>query len=84
MLTFKIAKFSYNLIGTLLNDTYLKDAQKIDIDRIGEYNCLNLINIPHELHNGPKQTLRLPIKIVAMPNEQRVMIRPAKILFFNR
>ena len=56
----------------------------MDIDLIGDYNCLNLIHIPHELPDVPKQTVRLPIKIVAMMNEQKVMIRPSKILYFNR
>ena len=44
------------MIGTLVNGTYLKNPQKIEIDWVGEYHCLQTIRVPSELpnsdHNG--------------------------------
>ena len=37
------------MIGTLVNGTYLKNPQKIEIDWVGEYHCLQTIRVPSEL-----------------------------------
>ena len=77
-------------IGTLVNGTYLKNPQKIEIDWIGEYHCLQTIRIPSELpnsdnnNNNNKEVVKLPIKVVEMLEQQKIMIRPSQIMYFNR
>ena len=68
------------MIGTLVNGTYLKNPQKIEIDWVGEYHCLQTIRVPSELpnsvDNGHKdEVIRLPIKVVEMFGQQKIMYK---------
>ena len=73
------------MIGKLVNQTYLVDARKIDIDWIGDYKCMQVIRIPNDLSREPSKTrVKLPVKIIPMLPEQKIMVRPSKIMYFNR
>ena len=73
------------MLGRVLNNTYLVDARNIKIGWIGNYKCMPVIRIPTELSLDPlKSRMKLPIKIFPMLAEQKVMVRPSKIMYFNR
>ena len=73
------------MIGKLVNNTYLIDVRNIDIDWIGDYKCLQVIRVPTDLSGEPSKTrVKLPVKIIPMLAEQKIMVRPSKIMYFNR
>ena len=81
------------VFGILVNGTYLKNPQKIEIDWVGEYHCLQTIRVPSELQPNysddnaagqHKEVIRLPIKVIEMFGQQKIIIRPSQIMYFNR
>ncbi len=73
-------------IGKLVNDTYLVDVVEMDSLSTSDYNCVKTIKIkkPEVTQKSRGKVIKLPVKIVANPEESRVHIRSSKILFFNR
>ena len=60
-------------------------AQEMSSVVFGESNCLQVIQVPIiENQDEAESSLRLPMKVFAIPEEQRIMIRPSKIMNFNR
>ena len=75
----KVAK-----MGTLKNQMYLENVRNIIVES-GQYTKdFHVIKIP-DYKEDSKGTTKLPIKVVVMPNDQsRIMVRPSRILYFNR
>ena len=74
------------ILGNLRNNTYLTNARKILNIRFRQSNCLKMIDIPkmeETIPNGESK-IRLPLKVFSLVDEQRIMIRPSKIMYFNR
>ena len=73
------------IIGELINSTYLVNARQVKVDFIGEYKCMQVICIPTELSGEPLiSQVKIPLKIIPMIAEQRIMVKPSKIMYFNR
>jgi len=77
-------KVKYAMMG-VLNGTYLEEAEMVDLEKVAEYQCIPVIKMP------PKDPQIKPQKILSpftISNDnksvQRIMIRPAKIMFYNR
>ena len=75
-------------MGNLSNNTYLTNARKIVnvIVRVQKTYCLNILEIPttNETIKSEEIKIRLPLKVFSLIDELRIMIRPSKILNFNR
>ena len=78
-------------VGNLVNNTYILETQSQVINDIsfGQYECMKILKIPEKLKpiipqykNNSK--IRLPLKVFALPQEHRIMVRPSKILNYNR
>ena len=78
-------------VGNLKNNTYILETQSPDINdiRFKQYECMKILKIPEKPNpiipkykNDTK--IRLPLKIFALPQEHRIMVRPSKILNYNR
>ena len=48
------------------------------------YNCLKVIAIPSRDPTKPMKTIKLPVYIEYLPQDQYVSVRPSKFLYFNR
>ena len=74
-------------IGLLRNGTYLSNLQRVDI-KTGKYRDAVIVKVPRDLLKLEKKQIKsltkLPIRIIAMPSKQRLMIRPSRIMYFNR
>ena len=75
-----------SLIGTLKNHTYLTNFREINVESTEDFKCLKVIrtsnNVPFK--NSHKGIVKLPLKIIGLPEEQRILVRPSKIMFFIR
>ena len=80
-------------IGTLQNGTILKNARRLSEIETGKYLSTVTVKIPLndssliKLNNQTTQpwVIKLPLKIVAVPsNVQRLIVRPSRIMYFNR
>jgi hypothetical protein len=73
------------MMGKLVNDSYLEDVRKIDVDWIGEYKCLTVLRLPKIDDSDEKiAKFRLPVKIIGVPSQARIIVRPSKMMYFNR
>ena len=53
--------------------------------QIGKTDCLCIVTVSNEKETTIKEeVVRMPIKIIARPEEQRILVRPSKMLFFTR
>ena len=69
--------------GRLVNDTHLIiDSKPIDF-KVAKYKSLHIIKGENE-HQKQKGLMKMPIRIVSMPQEQRIMVKPSNVLYFNR
>ena len=72
------------IIGVLRNLSHVDNITQIDV-KIGRYRGLHIVSVFENRKVGHVQnTTKLPFKIFAKPSEQRLMIRPSQILYFNR
>ena len=71
-------------MGTLINGSRLVNATKIDVDWVGEYNCMNILRIPKADQEVGQESLFLPVKVVMDLRGQRILVKPSKMLYFNR
>ena len=73
-------------IGALTNQTYFQNSQKIQ-PKFTDYNCVKVISSVHP-HQGIRVTKttsdKLPLKIAYDVTENRLIVRPSNILYFNR
>ena len=74
------------LKGKMVENSFLKDAKEVKISKIGQYNCLQVIKTEEiEGHQTKQEDLiRLPVKIFSSIKDQRILIRPGKLLYYNR
>ena len=73
------------ILGTLVNGSHLLNPLKIELDWVGEYNCMQVLRIPKEISGEPlDHKVKLPSTILGLPESQRVMVKPPKMMFFNR
>ena len=75
------------IIGKLSNNgSFLENAQEIFGKNIwhADYNCLKVIAIPSRDPTKPMKTIKLPVYIEYLPQDQYVSVRPSKFLYFNR
>ena len=73
------------ILGTLVNGSHLLNPLKIELDWVGEYNCMQVLRIPKEISGEPlDHQVKLPSTILGLPESQRVMVKPSKMMFFNR
>ena len=73
------------ILGTLVNGSHLLNPLKIELDWVGEYNCMQVLRIPKEISGEPlDHKVKLPSTILGLPESQRVMVKPSKMMFFNR
>ena len=74
------------VIGNLENNTYLTNTREIMNIMFEQSSCLNLIKLSsvNETIKRDKPNIRLPLKVYSLFDEHRIMIRPSKILNFNR
>ena len=73
------------ILGTLVNGSHLLNPTKIELDWVGEYNCMQVLRIPKEV-SGEVLTHKVKTQssIVGVPESQRIIARPSKMMFFNR
>lgn len=73
------------ILGTLVNGSHLLNPLKIELDWVGEYNCMQVLRIPKEVSGEPlDHKVKLPSTILGLPESQRVLVKPSKMMFFNR
>ena len=69
-------------IGTLRDQNHLDQVRNIVVET-GQFNEIRVIKVP-TFQISQENSMKLPMKIIALPSEQRIMIRPSRILYFNR
>jgi len=73
------------ILGTLVNGSHLLNPLKIELDWVGEYNCMQVLRIPKEVSGEPlDHKVKLPSTILGVPESQRVIVKPSKMMYFNR
>ena len=72
-------------VGKLLNETWLENTRELKNVQIGEHNCIKTIKMDetHEL-SFRGNIIEIPLKILYVPEEQRITSHPAKMLYFNK
>lgn len=70
-------------IGTLRDQNHLDQVRNIVVET-GHFNDIRVIKVPPTFQISQENSMKLPMKIIALPSEQRIMIRPSRILYFNR
>ena len=77
-------------IGTLQNGTFLKNVRRISEIETEKYLSIVTVKIPPndsliQLNNQTQPwAVKLPLKIIAIPSNQRLIVRPSRIMYFNR
>ena len=75
------------VMGKLKNNSKLQEVKEIDLEH-GDFKCLKIIRIPTKFANSAvinsEKYVKLPLKVIAAPHEQRIVIRPSKIMYFLR
>ena len=72
------------IIGKLSNGFFLENAQEISVNWHADYKCLKVIALPSRDPTKPIKTVKLPVYIEYLPQDQYVMVRPSNFLYFNR
>ena len=79
-------------IGTLQNGNILKNVEKLLEFEIRKYLKTISVKVPSHYssrlevndHTHSPVVLELPMKIIAIPSNRRLIIRPSRIMYFNR
>ena len=70
-------------VGKLLNDTWLENTRELKTVQIREHNCIKTIKMDNT-HELKENIIEIPLKVVYVPEEQRITSHPAKMLYFNK
>ena len=74
----------YSLMGTLVNGTVLDKAQLVNIKKVGVHKEIQVIEMPTWDPNERLQSLKLSTKVYYDELNQRLFLKPAKMLYYNR
>lgn len=69
--------------GTLVNGTFMANSSLVQIDGIGELNCIKMIKTS-KIKDVEDPFMRLPVRLFPSIKDQRIFVRPNKVLYFNR
>ena len=73
------------ILGTLKNGSHLLNPMKIELDWVGEYNCMQVLRIPKEVSGEVlNHKVRLPSSILGVPELQKIIIRPSRLIILER
>ena len=62
----------------------LTEVKNFPISHVGKYNCIYVIYLHSIETNAILPNKMLPITIPQSSNQERILIEPSKILYFNR
>ena len=71
-------------MGTLVNGTVLDNAQLVDVKKVGVHKEISVIQMPKWDPNERLQQLKLSTKVYYDELNQRLWLKPAKMLYYNR
>ena len=72
------------LTGSLRKQNYVSAVKRVVKSKVLTKQCIMLIASTLETLPIQRDNVKLPIKIIWLADENRLMIRPAKMLYFNR
>ena len=78
-------KSRFAMMGTLVNGSILDPAQLVEVDQVGLYrDIIPVIKLPLWDSEERNQRLKSPYKIFYDASNQRVLVRPSRLLYYNR
>ena len=75
----------FAMMGTLVNGSILDQAQLVEVDQVGLYrDIIPVIKLPPWDAKERCQRLQSPYKIFYDASNQRVLVRPSRLMYYNR